>query len=1001
MKEILNQKLANLAQTPYSKGGDIFMAEPGHNETGSEKLVENQTPQKGEQIKKSLENVARIGEQEKETRKQQPLTKEERVLRAREAWEHYYGEKWQSLSPEERQEAEGNIKEDLPPIAGGADPLSVVAFLTDPTLLNIVREVNQEVGRIGAGNPLDMDFVTEQLRRVQNLQDQGRIDRGLGLRLIGELQGFAAESAQARARQDRAQTVAFREIHDISQRSISHEQKERLIVEQLRTLSPAEPFQTELIDSIVDYDKALEYLVNRIISEPLDAETSRYQLSFYGGINFSLIRERMKVRYEGLAREAEDPQRTPQHDELLENSRKKEGLFHIFEYMRTGAELTHNMNAKVVTGDIEQFIGVARELEIMHLQVLQRSELVSTVVRLYEQELKRVIARDGKITTKNYEEVTGTILDEKGSPFDERGRPIGKKPGSVEKRLYRLNKERPAEDRLEEWQLKWAFHSGRNILNITLRAAELIAQSKEIGYRSYPQESASRIIDPLNLTGQRFGIAEQRGGLHLYEMTEGIFNRDRGNFGWLKSNIKTLMGGDRRQFELRGIFEITGVWSGWRQNNIIQIQDPDNTGRTISLEEFTKEKGGQMSSPAGLRTVFLENGELKENFVHSLGVVLRLGAIMPSEKDKEPMLAAKREVRAAIWRRVARDNPLAMVDFLRGMRFEDGKEPLPNINVRLEQLDNIMFTTATRFEDKKIWAGGKTNKNVLSGEYKEAEVWDSLREKLVLAHEKRMANIKTGNFAQLIDVFEVNALSVEERDIFNRIRDLGLGVARDMAEIRFPSDPFMNDVLFEAVNYGEAGAEFFRRRLGGDIPSMYKAGGSFTNLMDNPGGIPNDKAQEVLHEMERALESPQGQEAGQNNIAAPFEAYLQFVRAGGNVENVPELINFLINENSFVNSIRKIRKAPNSWAQFFAGPEAPAFDAFQIGSQLDRALLAGTIRRGKGKGEAVWTDLYERFRKKFKTSPLWLLLRFLIDATPIFLIGGAFDMGQKTVKEEK
>lgn len=72
MNELLKQTLANLPQTPYSKGGDIFMAEPGQEEQ----------PMGVDEATRRLEQAAREGEQRRPEQARQGASQEPQTAEA-------------------------------------------------------------------------------------------------------------------------------------------------------------------------------------------------------------------------------------------------------------------------------------------------------------------------------------------------------------------------------------------------------------------------------------------------------------------------------------------------------------------------------------------------------------------------------------------------------------------------------------------------------------------------------------------------------------------------------------------------------------------------------------------------------------------------------------------------------------------------------------------------------------------------------------------------------
>lgn len=123
---------------------------------------------------------------------------------ARRSWEKMYGGRGQKLEDlpfGERQTVEMAIKEGHPPsIKGGAESIPRDEY-TNRRILPIVDEINAEIIRNGVDNPLNARFISDQLRRIRDLIDQGVVDDAQGNRLLGQLNLYMDEVTQAEAQQ--------------------------------------------------------------------------------------------------------------------------------------------------------------------------------------------------------------------------------------------------------------------------------------------------------------------------------------------------------------------------------------------------------------------------------------------------------------------------------------------------------------------------------------------------------------------------------------------------------------------------------------------------------------------------------------------------------------------------------------------------------------------------------------------------------------------------------
>ena len=834
----------------------------------------------------------------------------------------------------------------------GAATLTPADFL-DPTLQNIVAELNTEINRVGAGNPLSPDFIGPQLLRVRRHIDDRRVNPAEGVRLLGELNNWMTEATVGRRGDlmDRIGNAIGLPNND--------PRKEQAIMDILRELTPHETLPGELIREVIKFDKPLDYIVNRIIAEPLDAETSDYRLSFYGGINLDQIKDKLRTASEG--------------DLAMKNRYQKILL------SQEAVALFHQMNLQVLT-NLEGFVKGSQAITPEQLQTIQNIPAVAQVMRIFDEEFQRISSRDKYIYRDNYEEITGTKLAQEDVNQI--------RIGTVEERLRDLI-QAGVSRQMEDWEIKWALNAGKMLYNLTLRAAEQIslgevpdvAEHGDRQWASIPQEAAARLMNWMGWTGFRFMISDVRGGVELAKMVRANYQRDRREQGYGRILLERIGGKKIDEFEDAGMFGVSGVWSAWRQNLIILEQMPIFLeGKQWKVREYINEKTkGAKKDPEKLEKAFLEldangrpTGNLKREFTSALGVLLKHGSITPSEKDSMSLRQAKEKVRAAIWRRVAEENPLAIAPLINGLKLRDQGQ---------------IFLTDDGSETGTTYT------------------WNSLTEKLNILHEMRMQRIKNGQYISLNDLInEENAreegvkLDQNERDLLAKIQTEGGNAAKEFANIRFPFTPFMNDVIYENIKYGEAGAMFYSRRMGSDLPSFYASyNEGFVKLMDNPGGITTEDALKILHQMVQSLGTPQGIEIGQDKVAPFNEAYLKWIEKGGQIDMplVSGALKWASKWNVY-SLIQGVTRKPQSLAQKYSGMQAPALDEFEMASTLDKELHDGITRKGVG----GWIDLDSKLRKKFGVKFLGLLFAFIRDLIPVAVAAALFDLGKKSTSEK-
>jgi hypothetical protein len=845
---------------------------------------------------------------------------------------------------------------------------------------------------------------------------------------------------------------------------------DEMFIKALRGEYPSgEPLSKIAIKIMVEEEayKALEFFVSKIISVSLSSETTPFSEGFYGPINMNVVREALRERtFELKEKLAEIGDDLGAKEAMQKRIARMDAQFQRLDWLYKGSQMVHNLNMAIITGQTKHFVEQAQGINSEYVQTLLQVKAVAQVMRLYEQEMLRVRTRDGMMTAKNFAEITGSIFDDKGAI-------VGRTEGTIEKKLAIINQSLDPKDRLDEWQLKWAFYTGRNLLNVTVRTGELVAQGNTPTSRAFPLESAAGLIDKINLTTERFHIGKVRGGIHYVKIAKQVFEEDRARRGYQESNIETMLGRSRKEFEATGILDVTGMFNTWRMTNAMFIKDPDGIGGLISLEtylnedRFTKEGAWQKKlktdTPDGLRKAFfatdkdgnfiddggsvidktaIENGDfskciLKKEFSYSLGTLLKLKDLLPDDKNVvnkggDELLQAKREVRTKIFERIAKENPVGMAIFLRGLRFNKDSALGKKHNTSLGNLDRFMYGT-----DRIANAG------VIAPNLQDTKEWKLLNEKLTLANEIRLRNIAKSLSGELIEgrpvsekemtfehIFEKEVLSKltseEEktylRTIYKEISNIGQDISGELAEIRWPSVPILNDLLYEHYQFVEAGPEIARRRLGGDVPKFHETMEVIAGVIQNIQDIDPKKAMEEFHKAVDALAFPLGQEVSQSNIYPLVYAYFRFIQAGGekfkdvtgkNPKNPEEkergetthkyesdLMTWLRRQNIYT-ALRKSFNEPNSIAQVYGGKKAFAYNEMDLDDLINDAVKVGTLRKGvrKSDGDWMWTDLQGELKKKFKLGWLWrIFLAGFRDLLWLYGVGMVKEFGKDTTK---
>lgn len=704
----LERKLANLSQTPYSKGGEIFMAENGGgkdmppnsqptNPEGAEKVSESQgKPVSAEnqaaaeellkrsdlpvEVRKAAEQIV-IGENvplvsggapESEESPSPPPTGKDQVPTG-EGEEGRKSLEQQELSDMLNQIKEPEIREFL---LRGTAP-----FVRPQTLPEILRQIEDVESRRYASLANELDVLSkqgkvlevEQLKeKIQRLRGEAeavhsflsrRIDPKIFQRMseetighINKIKGLDTESKKSPIADQEKQTI--------------NEQIEEEALKLLETIPPAEdePLADDILRAVGRSEAATEKFISRLIISY--QEDDPYQMrGFYGPINLDKF---LKLNQDMPA----------ERMDRLKNLIQANNAF-------------HNMNY-IIKRSFDQFVEQSKALLPKHFDYIMQLPGVDAVFRAYERLVKEELGIETRVSeealSKIEEEITGAFKNSKWGIFDIKGFGGRKK--------------------MEDWEINRALIYGRNLYRLSVRAAENIALSElhpdQEKYISAPQKELTQVLHMLKYITFRFKPNETRGGVELIQKV--LENRKKRRQEEGKVCIKTLEGTDVDMRELMEIISARGVFATWRnaeallkevkfydgkkitsvtqffseseeemkrfkelgENNDAgwkrdykRVNPKDSSGGSISLEEWKKLRAREFLKP------LLDNNSV------ALGIIVSgWGVSVPPE------------LKEVIWERIAELNPGVMASYLTRLEVDTkakGEDRLKNVK-SLEQI---------------------------------------------------------------------------------------------------------------------------------------------------------------------------------------------------------------------------------------------------------------------------------------------------------------------------
>jgi hypothetical protein len=760
----------------------------------------------------------------------------------------------------------------------------------------------------------------------------------------------------------------------------------------------------EILPLARHFKEVREMLINKILFRPFEdqTETNTYALNLYADSHLEIL--------------------------LGYLSQDDKEQYTKFIALKNGATLFHRMNQLIIGGNLDEFNSVAANVNYQHFELMQGISGISQVIRLYEQTYLDILARDKRITTNGYTELKDRVrkafydMNKKGlANSDYKGERVGEDAG-----------------KMQPWELERALDTGRTFFNLTFRAAELIAQGQlpekeekggEKRPGSFPQESAARLMNWMQLMTERFRIASTRGGVKFLHMVKTSYVKSLGERGFKRNinKIREFGGVNVDDLENAGIFGISGIYSSWRLESMaltklmmgtesirtwldgkdtyeeVNPKDPKTRKRRYADVE-PKEKfwqkdprkkreeqfigiSGRDSDKVtfkGPRKLIIDKlqGQDRLKYLQQLidGTDIGLGILLKQNfaTDKYGY-----EVRQAIWEKVALGKHDAAE---KARRARDNESPMTETEItglitnHTEGNVPLLIDYLTNFtiEGGGIRSLDEIRQNTVWANYpdgKESDAWAELRQKILLQHEINMRRA----MGKLEEGVESPPFSPDEIKLIKAIKAEGVKLAPHLADIVFPYVPFMNDTPFELLDYSGPGEEFYKRRLGGDLPSYNQAQKSFVTLMNAPGAINQEEGLKLIDGIVKGIESPQGTEDAQQRVAPLFSAWVEFIMTEPG------------QRQAIFKAVREGVQKPTSIAEGYAGQEALSLNEPEIRKVINEAWHMGIITR----------DQAEKEKKKKHVNAQGILWAIFRDLFYLPIISGVSEFSKKTAKAKE
>ncbi len=847
-----------------------------------------------------------------------------------------------------------------------------VTGITDQEALNLIKKFNQEYGYLDANKIRQLRL--DLSRRMQNITNQNEIEV-LTTQIFPRLADllFARQQSEGRGGMRETERALFDRANeflenlqnanldpnDITNPSFTPELKQaraslvKDIDEFIKNSNPVETggFPTEILRLVRYFKELREGLASELIFKSFEepSEMGHYEMDLYASSNLNTLLGFM--------------------------SRDDNERYRYFFSLKTAAQYFHTMNSGILTGNFETFGRVAETISYFHFTNMRDVNGSGLVMRLYEQKYKDYLAKDKRITEDGYAALKIEV--------EEIFRNLNRK-GVIRSEYEEYRRDMEGNETpwlMEEWEINRALGAGRTFFNITLRGGENIATGQmpedRKRYASFPQEDIVRVLNWNEWFLRRFqlgGGATSRHTSHGIEFLGKVTDRYQEFMRYtgekLDGNrIKEFGGVDVRKMENGAQYHTSGVYSGWRMENMAfdqvfsNLRDTNDNRISVmnfmdnmidknALERINNRINKRFKSNPNIDpkdAVTLQDQQeyrdlfmpLINNLDYGLSMLIKNGNIGGSRK-------LGYLVREEIWKKIALTNVPLTMDYLTNIKYADGTPD------------------ASKAKDLA------TLRNEVVGGWSE-ESWTLFKGKVLLHHERM---IKQAMGQELPPLSAEDAYTPEEQAFIDAVKIEGQKLAPHLADIIFPYMPFMNDIPFELLDYSGPGQTFYKRRAGSDLGAFNKGQGAFIKLMANPGGLSAEDSVKAMEEIVTNISSPEGIETAKEVNFPTFEA----------------LIDILITDPGKRQAILKLilegTRQPTSVAKRWAGVKAESFIETEISNLID-----DTVRQG-----IISPELASYMRKKKKVTfafILWVLFRDVVLPSSIIVVAEFVDEARK------
>lgn len=904
-------------------------------------------------------------------------------------------------------------------------------YLSDATLQRLFDSVSKHATEDAGANPAEAKRLETAIRKIAEANDQRT---GKAAERAQRQRGSGPSEEQTRDNEFKSRIATAQAELDADpnnqtkkDRLVDLKKERREFVKKIAGSINVQSGRADesLFEIIIDEGNSLDYLVDRIISPPLDSETGDWSLGLYGQSNLDMIINFLRTQRETADTEEIRKLRNVQYNSVVE--------------MEKAAELVHAVNKSIINADLKVLSTIAGSVTDEKLTRLSKIKGVGIVARLLEVENGSLLAKDGWINGENYGALFGKVRNPETGLLEKDQQQSAftsfKQLVDMAKERVRANPNDPSITNemkelaeLDDWQVLSAFNIGKSLYNLWLRGAEWISQGKvpkgDKGYVSFPQESIARILNFPQWMLQRFDISKSRGGVEWLNRALAAHQAIREEQGYGEMGLSMIGGKKIENFEMPDMIGVRGWLASWREKQLVMSTMPlqftpygsirgaviEREGVPINPNEVTDlgvlldngaisiRVGGNEKVELGkasdqiqidyLKSIFLDQrGNLRGDFQMGLGASLIFLKPHGEWGDKKhghlnkALDLVKNDIRKKIWEKAAEENPLGLVPFLHGLQYKGARDP---ISIVPKPSATPAEKQAWRGFERKLFQLNEIKMQRIRGLDKALAGQDPniTRDEAI----RRISDISLGRIIGeengRADGIKFDAI---EQNWLDTIKTEGRRAAPHLANVRFEYNPFLNDVPLEKLDYGVIGHEGYRRMLN-DTSGFQEANNALISIMDNPSKYKEPgEIFEAIAPFVSGAGGILGTNVGQEKGWIWLDSALSMFERGSNATGLEKRIRQL----PLVNEVLKVMHSPNSEAQVWAGPEAGNWDAQLFLKASEEAVHAGVISEEEEK----------KWRKKYGGRVGNFLIR-LMRAVFAGVLVGVVETGKEGVKSE-